>query len=163
MGIITKKYKNDEITVFWKASSCIHASTCVNELPLVFNSNKRPWVRMEGASTEDIIKVVDMCPVDALTWEWNNKEKNKSVGFEHPNHVNNRRLVPVAEEAVTGSSEPVSIKLKEDGPVIINGHFFVERENGTRSKFNGTVSLCSCGKTSVSPFCDGSHREDNNL
>jgi len=152
-----RKYKNKDITVFWKPSSCIHASTCVNELPGVFSPEKRPWVRMEAASTDEIIEVVDKCPVDALMWEWNDEEKNNRIGVEHPNHINNRRKSVMKVDAVP-SAEAVTLKVRDDGPVVVNGSFFIERENGTRSKFNGTVTLCRCGKTKLPPFCDGSHR-----
>ena len=161
MRSIKKEYKNKDITVFWKPSSCIHASACVNELPLVFNSDKRPWVNMSGASTPDIIEVVDMCPVDALMWKWNDEEKNETVGVEHPNHVNNRRQVPPPEIPRDENVDPIKVKVRGDGPLIVNGQFYLERENGTRSRFNGTVSLCCCGKTKLSPFCDGSHRDNN--
>ena len=30
---ITKKYKNDDITVLWKPKLCIHAAECVKRLP----------------------------------------------------------------------------------------------------------------------------------
>jgi uncharacterized Fe-S cluster protein YjdI len=152
-----KKYKNEDITVYWKPSSCIHASTCVNELPLVFSPEKRPWVTMENGSTDDIIEVVDKCPVDALTWKWNNETKNNEIGVEHPNHINNRRRSIIREE-INESDASANIKVIENGPLIINGKFFIERENGTKSKFNGTVSICRCGRSKLPPFCDGSHR-----
>lgn len=152
-----KNYKNNDITVYWKPSSCIHASTCVNELPLVFSPDKRPWVKMENGKTDDIIDVVDKCPVDALTWKWNDETRNGAVGVEHPNHVNNRRKSVVRDEVSAGHN-PADIKVIDNGPLIVNGNFFIERENGTRSKFNGTVSICRCGRTKLPPFCDGSHR-----
>lgn len=156
-----RKYKNDDITVYWKPSSCIHASTCVNELPLVFRSEERPWVRMDGASTNDIIEVVDKCPVDALMWSWNDEKKNKNVGVEHPNHLNNRRKLPTGNASAGTTDQVAAVKFSEAGPMMVTGSFFIERENGTRSKFNGTVSICTCGNTRLSPFCDGSHRNLN--
>jgi len=157
MGSGGRKYKNNDITVYWKPSSCIHASTCVNELPGVFSPEKRPWVRMEAAGTGEIIEVVDKCPVDALTWKWNDEGKNNEVGIEHPNHINNRRKSAPRIEEDEGSMSAV-LKVRDGGPLIVTGNFFLERENGTRSKFNGTVTLCRCNKTKLPPFCDGSHR-----
>jgi uncharacterized Fe-S cluster protein YjdI len=167
MASRNKSYKNSDITVYWKPSSCIHASTCVNELPGVFRSNKRPWIDMEGASTEEIIKVVNRCPVDALMWKWNDESKNADPGVEHTNHIKNMQA-GVQEEspriekdkARSGNDEsaPV-IRTLPDGPFVINGTFFLERENGSRSRFDGTVSLCRCGKSRLQPFCDGSHRK----
>lgn len=153
-----KKYKNGDITIYWKPASCIHASTCINELPTVFKADKKPWVRMEGGSTEEIIKVVNRCPVDALTWKYNDLEKNKNIGKEHPNHVANMRK-NLLTKIETDDSERVSIKIIENGPFLVNGSFYLEREDGSKSKFNGTISLCKCGKSKVKPFCDGSHRE----
>jgi CDGSH-type Zn-finger protein len=101
--------------------------------------------------------VVDKCPVDALTWKWNNETKNNEIGVEHPNHINNRRRSIIREE-INESDASANIKVIENGPLIINGKFFIERENGTKSKFNGTVSICRCGRSKLPPFCDGSHR-----
>lgn len=152
-----RKYKNKDITVYWKSSSCIHASACINELPEVFNPSKRPWVKMEGSVTEKIIEVVNKCPVDALTWKWNDDEKNKTVGKEHPNHIKNRRKSLLINDDIE-TLKGVNIRIMENGPYIINGGFLLERENGSRSKFSGTVSLCRCGASKLKPFCDGSHR-----
>ena len=152
-----RKYKNKDITVFWKPSSCIHASTCINELPTVFRSNKKPWVRMEGGSTDEIIEVVDRCPVDALTWKYNDNNKNQQIGIEHPNHVKNMRKTLMVDDNV-GPEKEISIRLLDEGPLIVNGSFYIERESGVKTKFNGTVSVCRCGKSKLPPFCDGSHR-----
>ena len=151
-----RKYKNKDITVYWKPSSCIHASTCINELPTVFRTDKKPWVRMEGGSTEEIIEVVDRCPVDALTWKYNDQAKNEAVGKEHPNHVKNRRKTLLTDDSEFDKA--ITINPMKDGPFVINGSFYLERENGVKTKFNGTVSVCRCGKTKLPPFCDGSHR-----
>lgn len=151
-----RKYSNKDITVYWKPSSCIHASTCINELPEVFRTNKKPWVRMEGSNTEKIIEVVDRCPVDALTWKYNDSARNEPVGNEHPNHVKNRRKTLLKDDSEFDRA--ITVKPMKDGPFVINGSFYLERENGVRTKFNGTVSICRCGKTKLQPFCDGSHR-----
>lgn len=151
-----RKYKNKDITVYWKPSSCIHASTCLNELPTVFRTDKKPWVRMDGGSTGEIIEVVDRCPVDALTWKYNDSGKNDEIGNEHPNHVKNRRKTLLTDDSEFDKA--ISVKMMKDGPFVINGSFYLERETGIKTKFNGTVSICRCGLTKLPPFCDGSHR-----
>ena len=151
-----RKYKNKDITVYWKASSCIHASTCINELPTVFRTSKKPWIRMEGGSTDEIIEIVDRCPVDALTWKYNELDKNDSIGIEHANHVKNRRKTLLRDDSEYDKA--ISVKVMKDGPFVINGSFYLERETGVKTKFNGTVSVCRCGLTKLPPFCDGSHR-----
>ncbi|HDZ41366.1 MAG TPA: hypothetical protein ENH59_06785 [Bacteroidetes bacterium] len=152
-----RKYKNKDITVYWKPSSCIHASECTHGLPEVFNPDKKPWINMDGSHTEKIIEVVDKCPVDALTWKWNDDKKNETVGEEHPNHIKNRGRALLKNDD-TGSGSETVIKIMENGPCIITGGFILERNNGSRSKFSGTLSLCRCGKSKLKPFCDGSHR-----
>ena len=52
-----KHYDNGEITVHWKPELCWHAAECVSHLPNV-----------RGASTDEIIRVVEMCPSGALSW-----------------------------------------------------------------------------------------------
>ncbi|MBS0011107.1 MAG: (4Fe-4S)-binding protein [Bacteroidales bacterium] len=155
-----RKYKNKDITVYWKPSSCIHASACTNGLPEVFDTGKRPWVNMDGSKTDKIIEVVDKCPVDALTWKWNDPDKNKAVGIEHPNHIKNRRKSLMKRDHIDLKRES-TISIMDRGPLVINGAFILEKENGSRSRFSGTVSLCRCGASKLKPFCDGSHRSVN--
>ena len=54
-----KHYDNGEITVHWKPELCWHAAECVSHLPKV---------DVRGASTDEIIRVVEMCPSGALSW-----------------------------------------------------------------------------------------------
>lgn len=69
------KYTNGTITVVWKPDKCEHSARCVKNLPCVFNVNKRPWIDIDGASTEEIAQVVDMCPSGALSYYYNKVEK----------------------------------------------------------------------------------------
>jgi len=157
MGSGERKYKTNDITVYWKPSTCIHAGACINGLPRVFNPRRRPWIKLEESVTARIIEVVDKCPVDALTWKWNDEEKNQIVGTEHPNHIKNRRISLLENDDIE-TSNSASIQTMNNGPLIVKGGFLLERENGSRSKFSGTVSLCRCGASKLKPFCDGSHR-----
>lgn len=68
MATRNRNYSNGEITVHWVPEKCVHAAKCVTGLPSVFNIKARPWVNMQGATTEEIKRVVEACPNGALTW-----------------------------------------------------------------------------------------------
>ena len=69
MPIDKIKYSNGEVTVIWQPAKCWHSGNCVNGLPAVFDSRKRPWVNIQGATTEEIIRQVKKCPSGALSFE----------------------------------------------------------------------------------------------
>ncbi len=64
----TKTYSNGDVTVIWKPGLCQHATFCFRGLPTVFNPKARPWVNVEGATTEAIIAQVGRCPSGALSY-----------------------------------------------------------------------------------------------
>jgi uncharacterized Fe-S cluster protein YjdI len=61
-------YTNGELTVVWKPKVCIHSALCWKGLIQVFNPKERPWIKMDGASTERIIEQVKKCPSGALSY-----------------------------------------------------------------------------------------------
>ena len=69
----TLKYSNSEVTVVWKPDLCIHSGNCVRGLQEVFNSQKRPWINISGATTERIIEQVKKCLSGALSFFMNDK------------------------------------------------------------------------------------------
>jgi uncharacterized Fe-S cluster protein YjdI len=134
-----KKYTNGEITVFWQPKKCIHATTCYRELIDVFNPRKRPWVNMEGASTEEIIRVVKLCPTQALSYQY-----NKDIAAVRPE----------GDAAV-----PAEARIMEDGPLVLKGNFRILDAEGNPLKHLRMTSLCRCGASMDLPYCDGSHRK----
>jgi uncharacterized Fe-S cluster protein YjdI len=154
-----RKYSNDDITVYWKPSACIHASYCYRELIEVFDPGRRPWVDMKGAPTDKIIETVNLCPTEALTWKWNDGEKNKNVDREHTNHVKFRRPELMDQDDSSHIEHPVSVKIMKDGPIVIKGNFTLI-SNGNRKKISDSlISICRCGESDHKPFCDGRHRK----
>ena len=65
---LTKKYSNGEVTVVWQPKLCIHSAICFRGLPQVFNPKERPWVKIDGAVTQQIIEQVKKCPSGALSF-----------------------------------------------------------------------------------------------
>ena len=138
-----RKYTNGEITVFWYPKKCIHATTCYRELIEVFNPRKRPWVNMEGAPTEEIIRVVKLCPTQALTFEYNidiDKEKQETA------------------EAAAAEID-AEVRVMEDGPLVLKGNFQIFDTSGTELRHMKITSLCRCGASNDLPYCDGTHRK----
>jgi len=154
-----RKYSNKEITVYWKPDACVHASYCYRELIEVFDPGRRPWVDMNGAITDRIIEVVNMCPTEALSWKWNDEAKNADINIDQTNHINFRRPELVGQKDPPAAENQVSVKIMADGPVVIKGDFRFKYSNNDKEMKDGIISLCRCGRSNHQPFCDGMHRK----
>lgn len=62
-----RTYPGNDLTVVWKPEICRHAARCATQLPSVFNPAAKPWVNMEGATSQEIINQVAKCPTGALS------------------------------------------------------------------------------------------------
>ena len=141
-----REYTNGEITVFWHPKKCIHATTCYTQLNEVFNPRKRPWVDMSGASSEKIIEIVNKCPTDALTYQW-----NKDLGDS------NKEITK--KDLVIDPIKPAEIQIMRDGPIVVTGKIKLIDNDGKEYKTYSITSFCRCGASSNMPFCDGTHRK----
>ena len=52
------EYTNRELTIIWQPSLCQHAGVCVKMLPKVYNPKERPWVKIENATTAELIEQI---------------------------------------------------------------------------------------------------------
>jgi uncharacterized Fe-S cluster protein YjdI len=141
-----REYSNGEITVFWKPDTCIHATICFMKLRKVFDPTKRPWVNMQGASSQEIIAIVEQCPTDALTWKW-----NRDLSPAEKEDLEN----PVGDELVPKPSTEIIIM--ENGAALIKGSFIMKKPSGEIIETSQQIALCRCGYSRNKPFCDGSH------
>jgi uncharacterized Fe-S cluster protein YjdI len=139
MKDITKKYTNGEVTVVWKPGQCMHSTICFNGLSTVFDPRKRPWVNIEGASTNQIVDQIKKCPSGALSYFMNNETEGKSVKVEAETIV----------ETMT------------DGPLLVFGNVSIKDAGGIVTKKNNVTAFCRCGGSSNKPFCDGTHKKIN--
>jgi CDGSH-type Zn-finger protein len=58
-------------------------------------------------------------------------------------------------------SEPLAIRCRENGPLLIQGPVKVFDHHGNEVAVpagKDTIALCRCGHSKNKPFCDGSHR-----
>ncbi|MCK9442770.1 MAG: (4Fe-4S)-binding protein [Methanothrix sp.] len=129
-----KEYSNDEIKVLWNPEKCIHAGECVKGLPQVFSRNSAPWINMRGASSEEIMKIVDRCPSGALTYK---KEQ-------------------LADE-MDADQPRAKIKVMKNGPLLVEGGCSLVDNVGSVLVGQGPYALCRCGSSGKKPFCDGTH------
>ncbi len=129
-----KEYTNDKIVVCWEPEKCIHSRNCVKGLPEVFDRSKRPWINMSGASSEEIMKVIDRCPSGALSY--------RKAGVE-----------------ASSPDSSASIKVLKKGPLLVEGSCRLIDRDGKEIESCGPFALCRCGGSKKKPFCDGTHAE----
>ena len=141
----TFNYKNDDITVVWKPETCIHSTLCWKGLISVFNPKERPWIKMDGATTERIIEQVRQCPSGALSY-----------------HYNDERDTGDAEAIQSEEAKILKVEVLPNGPYVIRTECVIKHANGDEEKKNGKVSLCRCGKSGTKPYCDGTHNKIGN-
>ena len=127
-------YSNDEITVSWNADTCFHSEVCTKNLSSVFNLNQKPWVNVNGATKEEIIKLINTCPSGALSYD----------------------LYSTEEKDITPS---VSIRIVPDGPMLVNGAFEFTDKDGNVSQIDKNTAYCRCGGSENKPYCDGTHKK----
>ena len=59
-------------------------------------------------------------------------------------------------------ADPIVIRLRENGPLVITGAIKVVDHQGNEFPLptgKDTIALCRCGQSKTKPFCDGSHRQ----
>ena len=135
----TLNYTNGEITVVWKPNICIHSALCWKGLVQVFNPRERPWIKMEGATTEKIIEQVKKCPSGALSYFSTAQEAGDDT------------------EILSGNSKMIKVEVSANGPYLIKSAFLIVHNDGREENKNGTVCLCRCGSWKNKPYCDGHH------
>ncbi|MBN1597945.1 MAG: (4Fe-4S)-binding protein [Bacteroidales bacterium] len=146
-GKNNREYTNGEITVYWKPSKCIHVTTCYRELIDVFNPRKRPWINMQGAPTDEIIRVVEMCPTQAISYAWNSEINRKKKAGKKP------------VEQQPAEIQAAEVRVMKNGPLLIRGKFKIKDADGNEMSQMKMASFCRCGKSGRMPFCDGTHRK----
>lgn len=131
---IRMHYTNGEVTVVWQPHLCTHSTACLNGLPQVFDLGRRPWVTIDGASTQAIRDQVARCPSGALTAVMNAK----------------------APDAPAAATE-VKVEVVANGPLLVYGYLTIRGADGAQTQKRQVTAFCHCGHSKNRPFCDGSH------
>ncbi len=130
-----KEYSNEEVTVTWEPEKCIHSAKCVKGLPQVFDTAKRPWITISGASIDSIVSQVKNCPSGALGYYFKESERET--------------VATLAEQRV---------EVMPNGPLMVYGNLKIKLPNGEQRDQDKVAAFCRCGDSQNKPFCDGSHR-----
>jgi uncharacterized Fe-S cluster protein YjdI len=156
-----RQYTNGEITVFWKPSKCIHATTCFRELIEVFNPGRRPWVNMDGASTRKIAEVVNKCPTQALVWKYNEELTEAEILGQRKVNKDEETPRTLGKPSVEREPrvKPVNVRIMKDGPIVVEGKFRILGKDDLELKPSQMTSFCRCGNSRDMPYCDGAHRK----
>lgn len=135
MSEIIKEYSNGEVTVIWKPETCIHSTICWKKatgLPGVFQPAVKPWIKMEGGTTEEIIAQVNKCPSGALSYRSEKEEEPVQI----LSHV---------------------VETMPNGPLLVYGNITVKHSGHEELKESKVTAFCRCGASSNKPYCDGTH------
>jgi len=131
-----KEYSNGEITIVWKSDLCIHSGNCwrgTDGLSAVFSPKERPWIKPEGATSEQIIAQIAKCPSGALSYYRNGQQPQETVS----------------------SSQIVEVIL--NGPLLVYGNITVKDKDGNETARSNVTAFCRCSHSNNKPYCDGSH------
>lgn len=130
--MVKKEYSNGEVTVLWDSSKCIHSANCIRGLPAVFDVGRSPWITMQAAPFEAIVRTVASCPSGALSTKSSSNSK--------------------------AADTPVRITVRDHGPLFVEGRISIVDASGVTSIREGSTALCRCGGSKNKPLCDGTHR-----
>lgn len=137
-----RQYSGEDLTVYWSPRRCIHSANCFTKLAQVFNPQKRPWIDVSAASSEEIRRTIDTCPSRALLY----LEKTNETG-------------PGAQSNETETAS-VQVQILENGPLLISGNFILKDARNNPIPVQARVAaICRCGASLKKPFCDGTHRK----
>lgn len=138
-----RNYSNGEITVHWRPDKCIHSGICAKGLSEVFDPRKRPWVNMDGATTERIVAQVQRCPSGALSVSRRNEGSEENVG----------------KNEGTGTMSKAEVEITADGPILMKSPCTVTLPDGRTETRDKVTAFCRCGHSGNKPYCDGQHRK----
>lgn len=127
-----KAYDGEKVSVQDNRTICAHAQLCIKDLPEVFKSDERPWIRPDEGQVDEIVALTKKCPSGALVAMIDGKRADDPV-------------------------EAASITIVTDGPYNVVGPVPVESDDAPQPPVADRYSLCRCGASKNKPYCDGSH------
>jgi uncharacterized Fe-S cluster protein YjdI len=125
-----RHYTGEAVDVSFDPVPDRHAAECVRGLPAVFDTDRRPWILLDGADPENVVRVVARCPTGALR--------------------TNLRASATPEQPTA----PTEVIALPGGPVLLRGDLHLMAPRGG-DEHETRAALCACGATRNAPCCDG--------
>ncbi len=125
-------YVGEKITIHDNRGVCSHMGHCTDNLPTVFRMKTEPWIDPDGASPEEIERVIKMCPSGALSYT-----KDDVLHKDYP-------------------KDPEIFVGKNRSCNVVGGMELKDPE-GSKPDTDDHYTLCRCGGSKNKPFCDGTH------
>jgi len=120
-------------------SVCISSGFCGTRLANIQQlaaRTKDPDVRAR------VMAMIEHCPSGSLTYAL--AEGGPDIEPDLPEEI------AIVTEIVDGGAIP--------GPLWVTGRIPIERADGEPFETRNRVTLCRCGRSSIKPLCDGTHR-----
>jgi uncharacterized Fe-S cluster protein YjdI/CDGSH-type Zn-finger protein len=153
--VARRDYLGDGIVVHWDSELCEHSANCVRGLPAVFDTERKPWIDVSGASADDIASAVDRCPSRALTYS------RTDGGPLGPNGVTAAPEGAVRVASAAAAEDGVkTVTPRLNGPLVVTGTITLTAPDGATTEHTGRTFLCRCGGSSDKPLCDGTHKRN---
>lgn len=134
MGKPLQVYKTRNLIVTYDPGVCMQFGDCLRANAAVFDRNRPEWIDLRAADPDVIAGIAAKCPSGALH-------------AVRPNRPPDRPLPSVG----------VSLQAVPDGPILVKGKVTLELPTGRSEERHSAFSICRCGRTGNTPFCDGSH------
>ena len=125
-------YVHGRLTIHDNRGLCAHAGRCTDNLASVFRIGTEPFVDPAGATAEEIIAVIGMCPSGALSYSIDGVEHRDRGGPEVLGYV-------------------------PGGPYVVAGGCELEGVDLPEGATTDHLALCRCGASQNKPFCSGKH------
>jgi CDGSH-type Zn-finger protein len=128
------------IVVRRDCSLCSGSGFCGNRLT---NIEKMAAETGDSQVRAQVIAMIERCPSGSYTYSM--QEGEADVEPDLPQQI--------AVTTEITSEGPIA------GPLWVTGNLLVERADGMPFETRNRVTLCCCGRSSIKPLCDGTHRE----
>jgi CDGSH-type Zn-finger protein len=128
------------IVVKYDDSLCMDSGFCGTRLTNIHNmmsETSEPQVRSL------LMAMIERCPSGAYVYSINKNEAD---------------IEPDLPQQIAATTEITSDGPIE-GPLWVTGNILIERSDGQPFETRNRVTLCNCGKSSIKPLCDGTHRK----